>query len=320
MVWEMATRSANSGGETHQFEGSARESPALFHPHPPRGAARARPWHPHRHRPAGRRPPQLVRLPTSAARHRPLLVRRLRVGRRDGLLCRPDVGLATQGQRLGRSASQGTLRETVEYEPARTRLGPGDGEELAELAWALTSTGANPAPAVGAAMEHFVRLRTIDGSAQRSRETVRWAAVTAAHPSAATEFARLETAATAYAGPYALGLIWDKRPTASDLTGRVRAEVRSASGQLVPGVRVRVVGDGLSPSSGQITPPAPPGSPRSTSPFPPRPPRCPAAASRWPRTDWLAPDHASSSRSNGASNACWSGRRPWRSTPRPPLI
>lgn len=117
-------------------------------------------------------------------------------------------------------------------------------KEMAELSWALTRTGQSPSADVGAAVEHFVRVRTIDGSEQRDREAVRWAAVAKRHPTAGMEFERLSADAGRYAGPYSGTLTWAKRPTSADPTGRLMVEVRSHAGRSVPHLPVEVRASG----------------------------------------------------------------------------
>ena len=112
--------------------------------------------------------------------------------------------------------------------------------ETADLAWVLTHTGQNPSADTGAAVEHFVRLRTVDGAQQRARESARWAAVVAAHPSTGTEFDRLTREAARFAGPYTARLEWVSRPTLDAPTGLLRASVTSRAGHAVPGVTLTV--------------------------------------------------------------------------------
>ncbi|MHA6512389.1 Ig-like domain-containing protein [Tessaracoccus sp. Z1128] len=116
--------------------------------------------------------------------------------------------------------------------------------EAADLAWVLTHTGQSPAADTGAAVEHFVRLRTVDGAEQTARETERWSAVTAAHPGARTEFERLTREAARFAGPYTAHLDWVERPTLTEPSGLLRASVTSRSGVAVPGITVSVAGTG----------------------------------------------------------------------------
>ncbi|MCG6566018.1 hypothetical protein, partial [Tessaracoccus sp. ZS01] len=116
--------------------------------------------------------------------------------------------------------------------------------ELAELAWVLMATGQQPAPDIGAAVEHFVRLRTIDGAHQQAREEQRWGAVVTAHPGARAQFDRLEREARLYAGPYTLEFNWQVRPSRKSPTGHVIVAVRSAAGVAVPHRAFSVAGSG----------------------------------------------------------------------------
>ncbi|HSO69919.1 MAG TPA: hypothetical protein VLQ67_09795 [Arachnia sp.] len=113
-------------------------------------------------------------------------------------------------------------------------------DQLADVSWVLTHTGSSPSADTGAAVEHFVRLRTVDGAQQRARESARWAAVVAAHPAARTEFDRLTSEAARLAGPYTARLEWVSRPTLAAPTGRLWASVTSRAGHAVPGVTLAV--------------------------------------------------------------------------------
>ncbi|MCC2592209.1 hypothetical protein LKO27_02070 [Tessaracoccus sp. OS52] len=113
--------------------------------------------------------------------------------------------------------------------PNKTSVG-----QLAEISWILHETGAAPAPDVAAAVEHAVRVRTIDGGRQVSKEAQRWAAVTAAHPGALREFERLQQEAARLSGPYTMDVTWTRRPDAADPTGELRVRVLSAAGHPVP--------------------------------------------------------------------------------------
>ncbi|MDO5677699.1 MAG: hypothetical protein Q4G35_09375 [Propionibacteriaceae bacterium] len=116
--------------------------------------------------------------------------------------------------------------------------------ELAEIAWVLTTTGAAPSSDVGAAVEHFVRLRTIDGDAQVAREKERWAAVVKKHPQAQGLFTSLTAEAAKYAGPYRIEFNWQRRPSTADPTGHVIVAVRAHSGVEVPNVALTAAGEG----------------------------------------------------------------------------
>lgn len=116
--------------------------------------------------------------------------------------------------------------------------------EWAQLGWLTFDAGSRPSPDVAAAVDHAVRLRTIDGDQQRARERARWAAVTAAHPRAAVEFRRLSEEAVAFAGPYTPVLEWVTRPTTTQPTGELRVGVRAASGRLVPNRPVQLAASG----------------------------------------------------------------------------
>lgn len=116
--------------------------------------------------------------------------------------------------------------------------------ELAEIAWVLMSSGSRPPADVGAAVEHFVRLRTIDGAAQQAREAERWAAVVQAHPAALTHFNRFTEEARLYAGPYTVEFNWQVRPSRTSPTGHVIVAVRSAAGVAVPHRAFSVAGSG----------------------------------------------------------------------------
>ncbi|TRY19909.1 hypothetical protein FOJ82_03245 [Tessaracoccus rhinocerotis] len=116
--------------------------------------------------------------------------------------------------------------------------------ELAELSWILHETGPSPSPDVGAAVEHAVRLRTLDGTAQERKEADRWSAVSGAHPGTVTEFERLQREADAFAGPYTLDIRWNRRPSSSNATGELAIRVLAASGAQVPGRHVTTRGSG----------------------------------------------------------------------------
>lgn len=116
--------------------------------------------------------------------------------------------------------------------------------ELAELAWILHETGPSPTADVGAAVEHAVRLRTIDGPRQEEKEAERWAAVTRKHPGTSTEFERLQREAAAFAGPYTLDVSWNRRPNSRNATGELGIRVLSAAGNPVPDRHVSVRGSG----------------------------------------------------------------------------
>ncbi|MBB1512446.1 hypothetical protein H5399_07505 [Tessaracoccus sp. MC1627] len=118
--------------------------------------------------------------------------------------------------------------------------------ETADLAWVLTHTGQSPSADTGAAVEHFVRLRTVHGAQQQARESARWAAVVAAQPSTGTEFDRLTRAAARFAGPYTARLEWVSRPTLAAPSGQLRASVTSRAGIAVPGVTLSVAPTGAS--------------------------------------------------------------------------
>ena len=116
--------------------------------------------------------------------------------------------------------------------------------DLADLSWVLTRSGQAPSADTGAAVEHFVRLRTVAGPDQAAREGARWSAVVAAHPGARAEFDRLTADAARFAGPYTAALEWERLPSLADPTGRLLASVVSRSGTLVPGVSLAVRGTG----------------------------------------------------------------------------
>lgn len=120
--------------------------------------------------------------------------------------------------------------------PNKTLVG-----QLAELSWILHETGPAPSPDVAAAVEHAVRVRTIDGTQQESKEAERWGAVSAAHPGVVSEFNRLQREAAQFAGPYQLEVAWAKRPDAGDPRGQFRVTVMSASGRPVPNRPVTVI-------------------------------------------------------------------------------
>lgn len=116
--------------------------------------------------------------------------------------------------------------------------------ELAELSWILHETGPSPSADVGAAVEHAVRLRTIDGAAQERKEAQRWDAVSKAHPGTVVEFERLQAEAARFAGPYTLEIGWNRRPSATNATGELAIRVLSASGVPVPDRPVRMSSTG----------------------------------------------------------------------------
>lgn len=94
------------------------------------------------------------------------------------------------------------------------------------------------------AMEHFVRLRTIDGAAQQEREAQRWAAVLRVHPGARREFDRLTQEAVRYAGPYQVEINWQVRPTRAHPTGHLIVAVRGREGEELPNVELSITGHG----------------------------------------------------------------------------
>ncbi|GAB3819661.1 hypothetical protein GCM10028820_23990 [Tessaracoccus terricola] len=116
--------------------------------------------------------------------------------------------------------------------------------ELAELAWILHETGPTPSPDVGAAVEHAVRLRTLDGTAQEKKEAERWAAVSQAHPGTVGEFERLQREAADLAGPYTLEVTWNRRPSPTNATGELAIRVLSAAGNPVPNRPVTMTSTG----------------------------------------------------------------------------
>jgi hypothetical protein len=112
------------------------------------------------------------------------------------------------------------------------------------LAWALSRTGHSPSPDLGAAVEHFVRLRTVGDASQERREAIRWQAVTQRHPGAQQEFDRITREAERYAGPYSAKLVWAKRPSLDDAHGTLMVEVRSHAGHSVKHLPLSAAGDG----------------------------------------------------------------------------
>lgn len=116
--------------------------------------------------------------------------------------------------------------------------------DRAQITWVLHTTGRAPSAVVGAAVEHFVRVRTLDGAGQKAREAVRWQAVTKASPEAARRYEQLEADARRFAGPYRAELTWVSAPTADEPTGQIRARVLSSANVPLPDQQFRITAEG----------------------------------------------------------------------------
>lgn len=105
--------------------------------------------------------------------------------------------------------------------------------DLAQMAYALDKYGSSaPDQSTGMALEHLVRLKTIDGTVQVNRENTRWNDIALnTVPSAGARYTAIAADAARNAGPYTAHVEWIDQPSNPGDVGTARAFIRTGSGQ-----------------------------------------------------------------------------------------